>query len=84
METLLALYILSTQAHASLPNYKVNSCHYTDTDSRPNTIKIMSIESKLYTYKVWYSPYGWSETFAHSFEAIEEVYSADRKCPDAR
>jgi hypothetical protein len=81
METLIAFLLISTPAQASVPNYKVNTCHAASTDSRPNTIKIMSIETALYTYKVW-NPDGWSDTFAHSFEAIEEVYSNARKCPD--
>lgn len=82
MTTLLALVFMSVPASAK-PNYLVGNCYFTVTDSRPNTIKIMSVNSKDYDYEVWY-PSGWSETFTHSFESIETVYDNKRKCPDAK
>ena len=86
MITLIALMLMTGSSEGKPPKYKADSCHSSDSEFRPSTIKIVQVGYTNYQYQVWNGPtLKWAgQYFINSFEAIETVYEKDGKCPDAK
>lgn len=84
METLIALFLVSSSAIAK-PMFKVSHCYSSDSEFRPNIIKIDTVGQKEYLYSVYIKPAAGEGYYTVDlnavFSTIESVYEKEIVCP---
>lgn len=85
METLIALLLISTPNGQA--KFKANHCYSSDSEFRPNIIKIDAVGTKEYLYSFYIKPASspgyYTVDLDNSISTIEEVYSKEVKCPES-
>lgn len=84
METLIALMLISNSALAK-PLYKSGHCYSSDSEFRPNIIKIDTVGQKEYLYSIYIKPTSGEGYYTVDlnavFSTIESVYEKEIVCP---
>lgn len=83
METLIALLLISTTNGPA--KFKANHCYSSDSEFRPNIIKIDFVGTKEYLYSLFIKPASgpgyYTVDLDNNINTIEDVYNKEVKCP---
>lgn len=79
MSEFIALLFVSFNEEPIVP-YQINTCYKTNTYYRPNIIKVLKVDLKTYSYKIWYGNL-WSNEKKGKMKTINMVYDEKVLCP---